>query len=109
MNGHRFAFSYGISYRVPGLDSFIQLLHHLPLLRSSSVFPCPLYSHSSIISLERWLTMVSVGSGPAMKILAAGHAPPPPRSDAYGVGRSLGECGKEVSVRLSFAIGERIY
>jgi hypothetical protein len=35
---------------------------------------------------------------------------PPPRSpDANDAGRSLGECGEEVSVHLSFVIGERVY
>jgi hypothetical protein len=48
--------------------------------------------------------MVIMGSITAMKILAS---PPPP--DADGAGRSLGECRKEVSVRLSFAIGEHVY
>jgi hypothetical protein len=48
--------------------------------------------------------MVIVGSIPAMKSLVA-----PPPLGADGVGRSLGECSKEVSVRLSFAIGEHVY
>jgi hypothetical protein len=47
--------------------------------------------------------MVIMGSVPTLKIPAA--APP----DANGAERSLGECGKEVSVWLSFAIGECIY
>jgi hypothetical protein len=49
--------------------------------------------------------MVIVGTIPTMKIPAASHPPP----DADGARRSLGECGKQVSIRLSFAIGECIY
>jgi hypothetical protein len=48
--------------------------------------------------------MVIEGSIPAMKILA-----PPPPPDADSAWQSLGECGKEVSVQLSFAIRECSY
>jgi hypothetical protein len=48
-----------------------------------------------------------MGSITAMKILVMGRPPPPP--DVNGAGRSLGECGKEGSVYLSFAIGEHVY
>jgi hypothetical protein len=51
--------------------------------------------------------MVIVGSIPVMKIPTA--PAPPPLVDAEGVRRSQVECGKEVSVRLSFAIGECVY
>jgi hypothetical protein len=53
--------------------------------------------------------MVIVGSVPTMQILAAGCSPPPPPSDADDARRSLGECGKEESIQLSLAIGERVY
>jgi hypothetical protein len=50
--------------------------------------------------------IVIMGSIPIMKIPVVGC---PLAPDADGAGRSLVECGKEVSVRLSFAIGECIY
>jgi hypothetical protein len=51
--------------------------------------------------------VVIMGSITAMKILVMGRPAPPP--DVNGAGRSLGECGKEGSVYLSFAIGEHVY
>jgi hypothetical protein len=66
------------------------------------LFPALSAPTAQTLSSERWLMMVIMGSITAMKILAS-----PP--DADGAGRSLGECSKEVSVWLSFAIGEHVY
>jgi hypothetical protein len=71
------------------------------------LFPALSTPIAQTLSSERWLTMMIVGSIPAMRIPSMGLPPTPP--DADGVGRSMGECGEGLSVRLSFAIGERVY
>jgi hypothetical protein len=107
MNGHRFTFSYGICCRVPGLGSLIQFLHRLPLLMRSSTFSCPLYSCSSNILVEEMAHGGDHGKHPHNEDSSRG--PPAPPLDVDGAGRSLGECGKEVIVYLSFAIGDHVY
>jgi hypothetical protein len=59
------------------------------------------------LSSKRWLTIVIIESIHATKMIAVD--PPPPTPNTNSVRRSLGECSKVVRVRLSFAIGERVY
>jgi hypothetical protein len=77
MNDHRFAFSYGISCRVQCLSSFIQFLRHLPLLRSSSAFPCPLCSRSSNTLVEEMAHDSDHGKHPHNEDSSRGLPPPP--------------------------------
>jgi hypothetical protein len=96
--------SHGLSCRVSGLGSSIQFLHRLPLLRSSSVSLRPLCSHSSNTLIGEMAHGDDCGKRPHDESSSRPHLP-----DVNGIRRSLGERGEEVSVWLSFAIGECIY
>jgi hypothetical protein len=84
------ALPFGISCIMPGLISFIQFLCHLPLLRSSSAFPCALHTHSSNTLVAEMAHDDDHGKHPRKE---DSSREPPPLLDVDHAGQSLGECG----------------